>query len=285
MAMAVLAVNNSPCSCRSCVGESVGHRCRPQHRRRIPVHGGPRGTRQTPVAPARVPAHRCAPRGYSLEHFVKQLGPPTIVRGTDTSGKFVQNIFVRRDYSILAVSRPDGEVAIFSVMSCDRSFAPTLSTPAGSTVRLQSVPLKEAEDLPEENFDSSYIEGRAYSYAPAVTGSGLDQLVEGYEGQSTASMNRGYYYGVNGACSDYKSALNVGSDILFFGSADQMPGAVASTRQRLAANFYAETYGLYDYALNDGGQLTGDGDDSLFLSPFRFDFPAQLLPLNGTRTF
>lgn len=220
--------------------------------------------------------------GNSLAYLVQQLGQPAFVRPA-TSG-LTQHIFTRRDHLVLVVTNEAEEAVVVSVTSCSPEFAPGFETPLRSRVQLQSRPLGEADRA-----EPGMAGGDAYrqlSYAPWTTASSTGQLLEEGAAPSNASRGRGYYVGVNAICADIDS-LGLGTEP-WSGPLNEAPEPVRRARERIAANFYAETIDL-EVQLGDNAQLDIAADGTwvggLFASPHHFDLPLSVQDPAGTRRF
>ncbi|HET7724483.1 MAG TPA: ETEC_3214 domain-containing protein [Propionibacteriaceae bacterium] len=223
--------------------------------------------------------------GNSLTYLVAQLGEPSFVKPVHNSRiPLTQHVFERRDHLVMALTNATGEVVLLSVLSCSPDFAPTFTSPVGTTVRLQSVPLSAAITGDAEGWASD--EYRRVSYMPWLTASSMNQMVEEGAAVSNASRGRAYYVGVNGLCADLDS-LGLGEDP-YSGSLKEAPDSMQRARSRIAANFYAETVDL-EVALRDNAQLDVRVYDTvetgLVVSPYHLDLPLSLTKTAGTRHF
>lgn len=143
--------------------------------------------------------------GNSLTYLVEQLGQPSFVKPVHNSRiPLTQHLFERRDHLVMAVTNSAGEVVLLSVLSCSPDFAPTFTSPVGTAVRLQSVPLATAVqgDAAKGWVSDQY---RRISCVPWLSASSMNQLVEEGAGVSNASRGRAYYLGVN-ACAPTSTA-------------------------------------------------------------------------------
>jgi hypothetical protein len=223
--------------------------------------------------------------GNSLTYLVEQLGQPSFVKPVHNSRiPLTQHLFERRDHLVMAVTNSTGEVVLLSVLSCSPDFAPTFTSPVGTSVRLQSVPLASAIQGDAEGWVSDQY--RKISYMPWLTASSMNQMVEEGAGVSNASRGRAYYVGVNGLCADLDS-LALGEDP-YSGILPEAPQAMQGARSKIGANFYAETVDL-EVALNDNAQLDvrvyDQVESGLVISPFHLDLPLSLTKPSGTRRF
>jgi len=224
--------------------------------------------------------------GNSLDFVIDQLGRPAFVKQLEIGSlTFQQHIFARREHLVMAVTDQADEVVLLSVLSCSPDFAPAFLSPVGTTVRLQSVPLGRAiQGDPESGWVAD--EHRRISYVPWSTASSMNQLVEEGAAVSNASRGRAYFVGVNGACAELDS-LGLGQEP-FAGELSAAPDPMAAARDKIAANFYAETVDL-EASLGENAQLdilvAGEAWLGLVVSPYHFDLPLGLLTPTGTRRF
>ena len=223
--------------------------------------------------------------GNSLTYLVARLGEPSFVKPVHNSRiPLTQHVFERRDHLVMAVTNSTGEVVLLSVLSCSPDFAPTFTSPVGTSVRLQSVPLASAITGDPSGWASE--EYRKVSYMPWLTAASMNQMVEEGAAVSNASRGRAYYVGVNGLCADLDS-LAMGADP-YTGPLQEAPSAMQRARGKIAANFYAETVDL-EVALADNAQLDVQVYDTvetgLVISPYHLDLPLSLSRPSGTRRF
>jgi hypothetical protein len=178
--------------------------------------------------------------GYDKARFIELLGQPSIVRAIDESAGLLLYVWTEDRYYIQTiVEQRTGESLLYSVMSCSPAFAPSFSTPIGTDVRLQSVPLAEAESLPEtiqkpEGLDRQELNHRQQMYYPGVTVSSPDVLIEtSTYPDSNLTRNRSFFVGISGAC---QSPTSLRSDY----PAPHGTRSNSEFRKWSAANFYCE---------------------------------------------
>lgn len=211
--------------------------------------------------------------GDSLTFVTQRLGTPALVR--DAGAGLVESVFVRRDHVAMTVSDPAGRVVLWSVLSCDRAFAPTFTTPMGSEVTLQQ-PLATAETLDGDPAKGGVNE-RELRYFPGITGSSLDQAIElGVHSQDTIGRATSWFVGVNGVCGDTQDLIAADGSVP---SERADPGAAAYRRHE-PANFYAEGAAGVPVVIEDhGGARIGDAPstgsfpEGPTVSPWRFTLP------------
>ncbi len=218
------------------------------------------------------------------------LGQPTIVKDLKQTPGLIENIYIRRDYYVMTVTNEAQRVLLYSVLSCSPDFAPSFRTPLGSRARLQSVPLAASETYQGQSDHDIDLNKRGVTYMPASTVSSLGQFIETADlVGSNAARTQFWFVGVNSACGE---TTGFGSEPFSDLDVDSLPEEVNKNRQRLAANFYAETatevevYLSAEGNLSLGGEYPIDGEyTGLFVSPFHFDLPSQDEWRTSTRTF
>lgn len=218
--------------------------------------------------------------GNNFDYVVEKLGTPAFasaIGGFD--GDLTEYIFQRRGYFVMTVTDSVNSVVLLSVLSCDPAFAPTF---ADGDIRLQSVPLSEADVLLSAN------ESMPILVAPRVTASSAGQIVEELRPAANATGVRAQYVGVNSLCADF-DALDLGGES-FAGPLKESPASIANARDHIAANFYAETAGVEVTLSEDGsGSLSilrdGEWVSGVFATPLGAKLPHDLEHLEGTRTF
>jgi hypothetical protein len=231
--------------------------------------------------------------GESVAFVTGVLGKPAIVHGFGSAPKLIESLYLRRDYNVMVLGDAAGRAVILSVMSCDKDFQPSFQTPGGTTITLQKAPLNRAEvsDIPAQKHRTAEInDERRLVYAPAFTGSSLDQAIETGAGSGTdAARTQSWWVGVNGACGSTAALATANIS----GATKASVPAVAAYRKHTAANFYAESAVAVDAEITSEGNLyldqygakPEDGDTDVFVTPFSFDMPIASLNHGGTRTF
>lgn len=180
------------------------------------------------------------------------------------------------------------QAVVFSVMSCRPDFAPAFDTPYGSRVTLQDRPLSRAESLDDPIADEEVNSSRWLTYVPWITGSSPNQFIEsGPDTRSYVTSGKNYFVGVNGACADTD---RLGLSTTYSGNLKDAPVEVALWRQRIGANFYAETYGLPSAHVDESGALVisssiNNEDTSINVTPYQLDLPPKWRNLKGTQMY
>ncbi|MCY1220539.1 hypothetical protein D9M72_325580 [compost metagenome] len=211
--------------------------------------------------------------GHSVARFDSELGPPTLIRVHSTSTPVLtERLYMKEQFVVSTLTPSEGNrTMVYSVLSCNPEFQPSFHTPDGRTLQLQSKPL--------DALDGVITMSGSLNYSPGATGSSVRLNAEmAVRIPATASSNRAYAYGVNGACGPTALPRADGSyNQEFKGTLGEAPDAVRSYRHTVAPNFYAEAYpedGFLDFETIIG-----------IASPYHFDLPARYLNESGTRTF
>ena len=189
--------------------------------------------------------------GYTLDHFQAQIGPPTqrdALLGYSASGKspatgFTEYVWVRREHVVQAVADASGQIAMFSVTSCDPAFQPKFHRPRpiseSNEVRLQDLSLADATEAARRGTQLPWM---ADFLAPA-TGSTPFHYFEWSGPSSGASTGRSYLLGVNVLClSPEQRERFPGQPPAYRGPIAQAPAELRAYRGQIAANLYAETF-------------------------------------------
>ena len=224
--------------------------------------------------------------GFGIDRIRQELGQPSIVksiRGT----KFIESIFLRDEHIVMTVHDDTGSVVIYSVLSCSPEFQPTFSTEAETDVQLQARRLTEVESKVDSSDPEPDNDARFVTFSPHLTASSPGILVEAAPQNMANSMReRGFFVGANSACAD----LTEGGADNFAGEVAEAPDQIKILRTTIAANFYAEVYGVFG-SVGEYGDLDAYDENSkhvgrLPISPFHFDLPfKELKPDGGTKTF
>lgn len=224
--------------------------------------------------------------GFNISVLYQSLGQPSIVTAVPKTS-YTEAIFMRRQHLVMVISDKPGNVVLYSVTSCDPSFQPTFKTEASTAIRLLAYPLASVEVEAEDPELASKQNGqRQLSYGPPSTASSPDLLTEqDPDGMSNARRGRGYFVGINGLCAD---TSGLGADA-FKGDLDKAPAQLQNGRNHIAANFFAETYGIYG-TVSDFGAFTiattsANPECTIYPTPLGFDLPFELYNPAGTRTF
>lgn len=222
--------------------------------------------------------------GFNVDAIYQELGQPSIKKAVSGTG-YTESIFLRKEHIVMTISDPSDSVVMYSVLSCDPDFQPTFETEARTFIRLQSVPMSETE-LDATQGTTERNDERIVTYVPGLTVSSPDVLVEqDPQLMSNAMRNRGYFVGISGACAD----LSGGGANIYQGSLLKAPSSVMDLRRRTAADFYAESYGVFG-TVGELGALSvsdesGKSTGEIPVTPFHFDLPQKAADRNGTQVF
>lgn len=237
--------------------------------------------------------------GFNIAYVDAQLGKPALVKAVSAQRPLTQYIYVRRDYVVMADADSAGEVELYSVLSCDASFAPTFSAPNGTLVSLQSQPLARAAAWRYPKEQQGDPNKRLLAYFPRSTADSLGQELE-YDADAGTSATSGTWtlVGYNDECG--RGADSLAADRSIWQTTAPGNPRVKAFRAHNAANIYAETAPNSGLALDTAqGSLVANGgiggDDrsagippdaelTAFVSPVSNEllFP---IPTGTTRTF
>lgn len=218
------------------------------------------------------------------------LGQPAVVKTFDHAPGLTENIYLRRDHYVMTVVDEGQRVVLYSVLSCSPDFSPSFRTPLGSQMRLQSVPLAEAETSPANPEADAELNDRTVTYIPALTVSSPGQFIEtGVVSGANQARAQSWFVGVNSACGDTDG---FGSEHPIGPFLSDLPEEARMHRQHVAANFYAETASGVEVWLHESGNLVfGSNEDpehgytGILVSPFHFDLPTPNYSRESTRRF
>lgn len=204
-----------------------------------------------PHAAAYASLHRLGV-AVTVDHFVAVLGEPAAVThideiASDAEGVAYSNldrqVFLQEDFIVSILSDDRGEVQQYTVLSCDPSFQPSFRTPLGSTVKLNSQALSNADtaDIPPERI----------IVATGGTASTPVQLLDVMRAEGDGhSRYRGYGLGISELCVDFSTPDGTAIPE-YDGSLDGLNESAALLRGAAPANYYVE-FGMSFSLLSDG---------------------------------
>lgn len=218
--------------------------------------------------------------GQSISFVEAALGTPIVSMsfdpdtGPQAGDELLAGIYRGQDYYAYTVSDTHGRVVLYSVLSCDAKFAPTLFSPMVSKVQLQTVPLSQAEHYSSNHDPNS----RAATLVPPSTVSSLGQLIETGETSGSNSANAQYWFlGINSACGDLTAA---GIELQDQSSPGQN-SVIDAVRESQPANFYTETSSDVQAELGRDGLLTLTIRETTYSNVYVSPSPSQLIATNS----
>ena len=226
--------------------------------------------------------------GFNVAYLDEALGKPALVQAVSAQRALTQYIYLRRDYVVMADVDSSGEVQLYSVLSCDASFAPTFSAPNGTLVTLQSQPLDHAAAWRFAGITGD-PNARLLAYYPRSTADSLGQELE-YDSDAGTSAASGTwtFVGYNDECGKGGDTLTADPSIWRVTSPDNP--RVKSFRAHNAANVYAETAPNSQLALDTlQGSLIANGgiggDDQSASLPNDLNLSAFVSPASNELLF
>jgi hypothetical protein len=237
--------------------------------------------------------------GFNIAYIDEKLGKPAMVKAVTAQRPLTQYIYLRRDYVVMADVDSAGEVELYSVLSCDASFAPTFAAPDGTLITLQSQPLDHAAAWRYPKEQQGDPNKRLLAYYPRSTADSLGQELE-YDAIAGTSATSGTwtFVGYNDECGRGGDRLT--ADPSIWQATSPTNPRVKDFRAHNAANVYAETAPNSQLALDvsrgaliaNGGlgsvQQTDGTSDELELTAFVSPVSNELLfpvPTGTTQTF
>ena len=227
--------------------------------------------------------------GFNIAYVDAQLGKPALVKAVSAQRPLTQYIYVRRDYVVMADADSAGEVELYSVLSCDASFAPTFSAPNGTLVSLQSQPLAHAAAWRYPEDHQVDPNKRLLAYFPRSTADSLGQELE-YDSDAGTSATSGTwtFVGYNDECG--RGADSLAADRSIWQTTSPSNPRVTAFRAHNAANLYAETAPNSQLALDTAqGSLVANGgiggDDQSAGIPSEAESTAFVSPISNELLF
>lgn len=223
--------------------------------------------------------------GYQVEKVIEAAGSPIVSRALPGEPGWVEQLFAHGSYAATVLVSPTNKIVLYSVLVCDRSLAPTFTTPAHTRVTLMGVPISRAESATPAD---QGLNNRPLFYLDGETGNSLGQLIEvSVDQPRSGNGNRGYLVGINRACGDTAFGSKTNSENNGYrGSIDDAPAEIQAFRKKTPANFYAEVIG--DFSINNDGTVDIQPQDNsativgVLASPFIHELPAQFLSQAGS---
>ncbi|QNE47326.1 hypothetical protein F1C58_10740 [Glaciihabitans sp. INWT7] len=236
----------------------------------------PSPARTTPIQEPLLSVHT----GYPVQKAIEAAGSPMSTRAIPGAPEWSEQLFVRGSYAATVLVSPDDTIALYSVLVCDPSLAPSFTTPSQTRVTLMATPISRAE---QSTSGDAARNDRPLFYLDGGTGSSLGQLIEVSRDQPrSGNGNRGYLIGINRACGDTVFRTPATPDNREYrGSVGDAPADLLTFRERTPANFYAEVAG--DFSINEDGTVDIRPSDSgetvvgVLASPFIQDLPEDFL--------
>ncbi|MET4703972.1 hypothetical protein [Frigoribacterium sp. UYMn621] len=218
--------------------------------------------------------------GYPVAKVIEAAGTPIAKRVIPAAPEWSQQLFVSGSYAATVLVSPDNTIALFSVLVCDPSLAPSFTTPSQTRVTLMAKPISRAE---QSTSGDGAQNDRPLFYLDGGTGGSLGQLIEVSRDQPrSGNGNRGYLIGINRACGDTTFRTPATADNgEYRGSISDAPADLRAFRERTPANFYAEVSG--DFSINEDGTVdirppdSGKTVSGVLASPFIQDLPQEFL--------
>lgn len=182
--------------------------------------------------------------GYTIDKFTSELGEPTL---STANGALTQYTYLGDEFAVTASADETGSVIAFGLLACHPDFRPTFDTPGGTTVRLNSAPLAEAETMTPRGRDISVGAAPrddplaiARFYTPNLSPGSDNIVVEPGLNSQAGSTSRPYVLGASEVCGTIDETWFSSPGAL---GADDEPtetGLVERFRSRVAPNFYGE---------------------------------------------
>lgn len=170
--------------------------------------------------------------GASVSFFDGKLGPASIVRAAPTEAGITERLYVKEDYIVQTLATPEGETKLYSVLSCNPNFKPSLNS-FGGAVTLHDKPLAEQMRPGQDPQELNYLR-------PAVVINTV--YFELAIDVSAPSHYRGYGYGVNTACSTGSGSESPPAPSVYEGPPSKAPQDIQDYRAKVPANFYVEAW-------------------------------------------
>jgi hypothetical protein len=222
--------------------------------------------------------------GNPVEKVIEAAGSSIASHAIPGAPEWVEQLFVHGNYAATVLVSPTKKITLYSVLVCDRSLAPTFTTPSKTTVTLMAKPISQAESSKTGDRDQN---DRPLFYLDGGTGNSLGQLIEvSVDQPRSGNGNRGYLIGINRACGDTAfRGLATAENREYRGNIREAPADLNAFRERTPANFYAEVAG--DFTINQDGTVdlrpvdSGDTVVGVLASPFIHDLPVEFLSQAG----
>lgn len=199
----------------------------------------------------------------TVDHFVAVLGEPAAVTHIEEIASDGQTtaytdldrqVFLQDDFIVSILSDERGEVQQYTVLSCDPTFQPTFRTPLGSTVRLNSQAMSEADTASAEP-EKVYVTTGGTASTPV-------QLLDVMRAAGDAPTRyRGYGLGISELCVEF--AMPEGGLVAEFeGDLDELGESGATLRTTAPANYYVEI-GMSYSLVSDGVRFVVPPQESI----------------------
>jgi hypothetical protein len=179
--------------------------------------------------------------------FTAALGEATSQRELDGS-PWTHSVFVKQRYAVSATSDAEGQVVVFSVLSCDPQLKPQFTTNSQTVVLLNDQPLTAAETFPGESprADAPDLNDRILHYQNGGSGRQMSQYLElTRDGERSGNNYHLYALGVSGECND--DNLPDLNSSPYRGSVSVAPSSVQEFRGTNAPNFYTDIDTQFDF--------------------------------------
>jgi hypothetical protein len=185
--------------------------------------------------------------GDTMASFTDALGEATSQRQLEGS-PWTHSVFVKQRYAVSATSDAEGQVVVFSVLSCDPQLKPQFTTNSQTVVLLNDQPLTLAETFPVESppADAPDLNDRILHYQNEGSGRQMSQFLElTRDGERSGNNYHLYALGVSGQCNgDSLSDLNFSP---YTGAVADAPSSVQEFRASNPPNFYTDIDTQYDF--------------------------------------
>jgi hypothetical protein len=195
--------------------------------------------------------------GDTVASFTAALGEATSQRELEGS-PWTHSVFVKQRYAVSATSDAEGQVVVFSVLSCDPQLKLQFTTNSQTVVLLNDQPLTAAETFPGESprADAPDLNDRILHYQNGSTGQQVSQYLELTRDQERSGNNYHLYaLGVSGQCNDDNLPdLNFSP---YTGSVADAPSSIQEFRGNTDPNFYTDIDTQYDFRFDIDDQGYG----------------------------
>jgi hypothetical protein len=185
--------------------------------------------------------------GDTVASFTAALGEVTSQRELEGS-PWTHSVFVKQRYAVSATSDAEGQVVVFSVLSCDPQLKPQFTTNSQTVVLLNDQSLALAETFPVESppADAPDLNDRILHYQNEGSGRQMSQFLElTRDGERSGNNYHLYALGVSGQCNgDSLPDLNFSPHT---GAVADAPSSVQEFRASNPPNFYTDIDTQYDF--------------------------------------
>lgn len=185
--------------------------------------------------------------GDTEASFTSVLGEATSKRVIADS-PWTYSVFVKEAYAVSAVSDAEGQVVVFSVLSCNPKLEPEFTTKSQTVVLLNDQPLTLAETVTSKSpsADAPNLNDRTLYYQNGGSGRQMSQYLElTRDGERSGNDYHLYALGLSGQCND--DNLPDLNSSPYSGAVGGAPSSVQEFREKNAPNFYTDIDTQYDF--------------------------------------